>query len=210
MSEHIDIEAIGLPPGSVSELPPPSILENERPVFKHVQKTWTGKTTAITLYKHGLIKTRPPGRNKNPVLIRAGLLQKEPKTGYHVPHIFVMLSLLATIASGVLFYLSIFNEWMFSFCLILALALIITQTTYRISFITQGGSTELFNLETWFIHRKQVDKVSKYICNLIPKCTLYGAGLPVQVQEHRRLFNEGLISAQNYEMAKGRLFTRKN
>ena len=208
MSEHIQIEAVGLPHDSIKELEAPSLLENERPFQQYIQKTWSGKTTALHFYKSGLIKVSKSGRKFSPVLIRPGLLDANPLHQYYVPPVFVWLSITAVVASGVLYYLSIFNEWMFSFCLILALALVITQTTYRIAYTTAGAHCNLFSLQCWFIHKKRILELADLIKKMTSECTFHNTTLPQKVQEHRRLLNEGLLQEADYETAKTKLFAK--
>ena len=208
MSEHIQIEAVGLPHDSIKELEAPSLLDNEKPFRQYIQNTWSGKTTALHFYKSGLIKISRSGKKHSPVLIRPGLLDANPLHQYYVPPIFVWLSIAAVVASGVLYYLSIFNEWMFSFCLILALALVVTQTTYRIAFTTSGAHCNLFNLQCWFIHKQQILELADLIKTMTSDCKSQNTSLPQKVQEHRRLFNEGLLAEAEYETAKAKLFAK--
>lgn len=209
MSEHIQIEAVGLPHDSIQELEAPCLLQNERPFRQYIQKTWSGKTTALHFYKSGLIKVSKSGKNFSPVLIRPGILDANPHHQYYVPPIFVWLSIAAVVASGVLYYLSIFNEWMFSFCLILAVALVVTQTTYRIAFTTSGAHCNLFNLQCWFIHKPQILELADLINTMASECKFNNTSLPQKVQEHRRLYNEGLLAEAEYEKAKSKLFARR-
>ena len=208
MSEHIQIEAVGLPHDSIRELEAPSLLENEKPFRQYIQKTWSGKTTALHFYKSGLIKISKSGKKFSPVLIRPGILDAHPPHQYYVPPVFIWLSIVAVVTSGVLYYLSIFNEWMFSFCLILALALVVTQTTYRIAFTTAGAHCHLFHLQCWFIHKQQILEVAELIHSMTGTCTFHSTSLPQKVQEHRRLYNEGLLAESDYETAKTKLFAK--
>ena len=125
MSEHIQIEAVGLPFDStrtaVQELKAPNLQENEQPFQQYVHKSWSGKASALHFYKSGLIKFSSNKKNAPPILIRPGILDSKPLTQYHTPYGFVLIAIAAVIASGVLYYLSLFNEWMFGFYILLAL-----------------------------------------------------------------------------------------
>lgn len=208
MSEHIEIEAVGLPNGSVQELVSPSLPDGEQPFRQYSQKSWSGNASTLHFYNSGLIKLTLSTRHPAPILIRPGILATETQTQYHLPHVFSLLAIALVIVTGVLYYISLFNEWMLSFCLILALALILSQTMYQIT-IYSKGRCQVFRLQCWFIYRHRIEEIAGVIRNMTKECSFSRAALPQQIQEHRRLYNEGLITEPEYQAAKAKLFAKK-
>lgn len=166
-----------------------------------------GKSIAFDIYESGLIQINI--KNKEPVLIRSGILNPTPAAQFHLPTTFISTAVLGALVSGTLYTLNIFNIWMLSFCLLLIAALIGMQTTYQISYFSAGGNCQLFTLESWFIHRSQINQIADTINQHISQCELSTATLPQKIQEHRRLHDAGLISAPAYEQAKIQIFTKK-
>lgn len=210
IGEHIDLSIGTLPSGADSKLQDPALQIDAEPVAVLEQYRMIRRSQKVELYNNGVIAVITSGRRQEPALIRVEMLQSEPRTIYSISYrLFGLFALML----GVTLTLQAFH-WPLSYTLVLSVATLLTaiaallRSSYRLTYKTLCGDITVLELRSSLLNRDKANQFASQIRQLAARHSLaLQPGIPVLVQEHRRLANVGLVSMAQYEIAKKRIFS---